>query len=229
VTILGVASVGQTPRPDLEAEFRRHGGGADVVVVGALDGLTRDEVAAIAARSSEYPLQTRLADGTVVEIAKDELEPLLARAAEKLVEVGAGVVVLACAGDLRPLECAVPLVVPGRILPALVETISRTRRIGVVTPNGGQREAARRKWEGDGFDVRVASASPFAEDELREAAAELSDESLELVVLDCMGHDHAYRARFAELCGRPVLAAQSLVARVAAELVEGLGAVPAGR
>jgi hypothetical protein len=47
----------------------------------------------------------------------------------------------------------------------------------------------------------------------------MADPALRLVVLDCMGHDDAYRAEFARLCGRPVVAAQTLVARVAGAVI----------
>lgn len=42
---------------------------------------------------------------------------------------------------------------------------------------------------------------------------------LDLIVIDCMGHADAARRAMAQWTGRPVIAAQSLVARVAGALV----------
>jgi protein AroM len=95
----------------------------------------------------------------------------------------------------------------------------RSRRLGVVVPVRGQVEAARAKWAADGFDAVVSWASPVDHAEIAAAARAMSDPSLEMAVLDCMGHGEEYGSEFASRCGRPVVLAQSLVARVAGELV----------
>jgi protein AroM len=218
---IGILTIGQTPRPDVKTEFQRHSRGSEILVTGALDGLSPKEIAEMSKNDSEYPLQTRLADGTIVEVPAEELAPLFPSAAAKLTARGAAVVVLGCAGDFPLFECTAPLLLPGRAVPALMRAVSRTMRIGIVTPTHRQNGPARRKWERDGFSVRVASASPFREEEIENAAAELDDRSLEFLVLDCMGHGPGYRLQFSKLSGRPVVAAQTLIARLAAEIVEG--------
>jgi protein AroM len=94
----------------------------------------------------------------------------------------------------------------------------RSRRLGVVVPVRGQVEAARAKWSADGFDAVVSWASPVDHAGIAAAARVMSDPALEMVVLDCMGHGEEYRSEFARRCSRPVVLAQSLVARVAGEL-----------
>ena len=37
--LLGLVTIGQTPRPDFEAAFARHAPGARILIEGALDGL----------------------------------------------------------------------------------------------------------------------------------------------------------------------------------------------
>ena len=219
--MLGLITIGQTPRPDLEAEFRRHGPGAEVLTLGALDGLTAAEIADLAASDDEYPLHTRLADGTTADVPMKALAPLVAEQAQRIAGDGAYLVVVLCAGGFPDFDCPVPLLLPGRVVPAVVGSLSRSRRVGVVTPIREQIGAARAKWESDGFSVEVISASPFRHEEIHRAAAALSNPMLDLVVLDCMGHDEGYRMEFAELCSRPVLLAQTLVARVAGEVLTG--------
>ena len=219
--MLGLITIGQTPRPDLEAEFRRYSPDAEVLTLGALDGLTAAEIADLAASDDEYPLHTRLADGTTADVPMKALAPLVAEQAQRIAEDGAYLVVVLCAGGFPDFDCPVPLLLPGRVVPAVAGSLSRRRRVGVVTPIREQIRAARAKWESDDFSVEVTSASPFRHEEIHRAAAALSDPTLDLVVLDCMGHDESYRTEFAELCSRPVLLAQTLVARVAGEVLAG--------
>jgi protein AroM len=216
--VLGIVTIGQTPRPDLAATFAAAAPRADVRVAGALDGLTAGALAVLAA-PGPYPLLVRLASGGTAEIPRDVLVPYVARAAEALAAGGATVVVIACAGEFPDVPCAVPVLVPGRVVPAAVRALAVGARLGIVTPNAAQAPFAERKWRDDGFDVAVTHASPVDHDDLARAAAAMREAGVALVVLDCMGHDDAYRTDFARLSGLPVVAAQSLVAAVAGALL----------
>jgi protein AroM len=226
--MLGLVAIGHSPRPDFERAFRRHAGQAEIRLVGALDGLSASEVRGLASAASEYPLLVRLADGTSAEVPLPVLVPRVATCAERLASEGARLIVVLCAGAFPTFPCPAPVLLPGRLVPAVVGSLTGSRRVGVVVPVRGQVAAARTKWAADGFDAVVTWASPVSEDEIDAAARAVSDPALELVVLDCMGHDEPYRQAFARRCGRPVVLAQSLVARVAGELVASGGA-PARR
>ena len=216
--VLGVVTIGQTPRPDLAATFAAAAPHAEVRVAGALDGLTAAALDVLAA-PGPYPLLVRLASGGTAEIPRDALVPHVTRAAGHLAAGGAAVVVIACAGEFPDVPCAVPVLLPGRLVPAAVRALATGARIGIVTPNAAQAPCAARKWRDDGFDVVVTHASPVDHDDLARAAAAMRTAGVSLVVLDCMGHDDAYRAEFARLSSLPVAAAQSLVAAVAGALV----------
>ncbi len=204
---LGLVTIGQTPRPDLDAAFRQEAPGARIETVGALDGLDHAALEDLAGRDGDYPLLVQLADGSTLEIDRDALVPAITAGARSLAARGAQLVVVVCAGSFPDVDCAAPVLFPGRLLPAIVKTLSRTRRIGVVTPVAGQVDAARTKWQADGFDVRVTSASPVRHDEIAAAAETMADPTLDLVLLDCMGHGQAYRHEFMVRSGRPVLLA----------------------
>jgi protein AroM len=216
--LLGIATIGQTPRPDLMAAFSTAAPQADVQVAGALDGLTAAAIAALAVPGA-YPLLVRLANGATAEIPRDSLVPLVARAAASLADAGAALVVVACAGEFPAIPCSVPVLLPGRVVPATVRAVAAGARVGVVTPNAAQVPFAEAKWRDDGFDAVVTSASPARHDEIAAAAAVMRGGDVAIVVLDCMGHDEAYRIEFARLSGRPTLAAQALVAGLAGALL----------
>jgi protein AroM len=224
---LGLLTIGQSPRPDYESIFHTYAGDAEIIWAGALDGLSREEALALNRPDGPYPLHSGLNDGTQVDIDMSDLLPLVTVGAATLVEQGADLVVLVCAGGFPEFDCDVPLILPGKLLPAVLGSFSKTRRIGVVTPIPGQIEPARKKWTEDGFHVDVAAASPYHDEETEAAARALSNPDLEMILLDCMGHNSRHQREFAELTGRPVLVAQNIVARVAGEYVAGCaGTVP---
>jgi protein AroM len=218
-TLLGIVTIGQTPRPDLEHAFAAHAGDARIAVLGALDPLGRDEIDRMATAPTDYPLLVRLRDGSSREIPLAALHPLVAERARALATMGARAVVVACAGDFPDVSCDVPVLLPGRILPAVAAAVTRARRIGVVTPIRAQAPAALRKWAGDGFDPLVTWASPYVHSEIEAACERMRDPALALVVLDCMGHDDEYAREFAHRTGRIVIAAQTVTARLAGELL----------
>ena len=216
---LGILVLGQTPRPDIERLFSAYLPGTELIVQGALDGLAAGAIDDLAGRKGDYPLLVILADGTTREISMDLLAPRLSAIARQFETLGVAAAILFCAGDFPDLDCRLPVIYPGRIVPALVGGVSRTRRVGIITPNPGQVEPARRHWEAKGFSVSLAVASPKDPGAIETAAAELRDPGLELVVLDCMGFAPPAARRLKALTRRPVICSQSLVARTAAEII----------
>ena len=217
--MLGIVTIGQTPRPDIDRACRPYAGGTAIRIVGALDGLTREEVRLLENPDGLYPLLVRLADGATAEVPLQELVPRVAACAEGLAAAGARLVVIWCAGDFPDIACAVPVLRPGRLVPACAVEVMQTRNIGVVTPVPGQVEAARAKWQGDGFAATVTWAAPGDADGVARAGRELADAAIELVVLDCMGHGEDARRDLARASGHPVISAQSITARVAGALI----------
>lgn len=217
--LLGVVTIGQSPRPDLVAAFAAHAPGARVAVRGALDGLSVREVDALAGLPTDYPLLVRLADGTTREIGRDVLHPRVVQQARAFAADGATAVAIACAGDFPDVPCDVPVVLPGRVVPAVTRALGATARVGVVTPVAGQIAAATAKWRADGFDPVTVAAPPDDDAQLDRAADILRAAGVPLIVLDCMGHADDAARRLEARSGARVLLAQSLAARVAGELV----------
>ncbi|MGD9904249.1 MAG: AroM family protein [Vicinamibacterales bacterium] len=215
---LGIVTIGQAPRPDLVEAFGAAAGDAEIRVAGALDGVATADLAALTVPGS-YPLLVRLADGTTIEVPRDRLVPRVEVAASVLAADGARVVVVACAGEFPPVPCTVPVLLPGRLVPAAIGALAAGRRVGVVTPNAAQVRWAEAKWRADGFDVVVTHAAPGRRDAIAAAGDALLGHDLRLVVLDCMGHAEAERAELETRCGVPVVAVQTLVARLAAAML----------
>ncbi|MFP6595489.1 MAG: AroM family protein [Dehalococcoidia bacterium] len=219
--MLGLVTIGQAPRPDFDAAFREHLPSTEIKLLGALDGMSVPQMDDLTGIDGVYPLHTLLSNGSTRDIDIKVLAPLVEAKARDLVDEGARAIAVCCAGDFPDIDCGVPVLRPGRLLPALAGAICRTRNIGVVSPIASQMAPAKEKWERDGFSVRTAFASPYRHDEIEVAAREMSDPELEVVILDCMGHGAEYRDEFTRLSGRPALLAQTLLAKVAAEVMGG--------
>lgn len=219
--ILGIVTIGQSPRPDLAEAFGAEAPLAEVRVAGALDGISAEDLAALHDLRTplDYPLLVRLASGAHIEVPMDRLVPRVTAVARRLAAEGASVIVVACAGAFPDVPCPVPILLPGRIVPAVAGVLSRTRRVGIVTPNRAQVPFAEAKWRADGFEPTVTWASPSRDDEMARAASESSSADVDLIVIDCMGHADDARRAMAQWTGRPVIAAQSVVARVAGALL----------
>mgnify|MGYP001813576800 CR=1 FL=1 len=220
MALLGIIVLGHTPRSDLEAIYNTYLPGVELSIMGALDGMETPAIDRMANEEGEYPLLAILADGTTREISLYRLLPLLEKKAAELAKAGAEAAVLMCAGNFPDLKSSIPIIYPGRVVPAVVSAISGTKRIGIITPNPGQMEPAQEHWRQKGFTVKAAVASPKDPAALEAAAAEMRDSTLELVVLDCMGFGPDAGRRMRRLCGRPVICPQSLVARVTAEMMD---------
>ena len=216
---VGILTIGQTPRPDLEAVFRQHLPGVELIVRGALDGVSKEAIGEMAKAGGEYPLFTILRDGTTCEISLYRLKPLLDERAKAVAADGASVAALMCAGNFPDLASPIPVLYPSRVLAAVVRGVCRGNRIGIVLPNAGQVGIAVEHWREKGFDATPAVASPKDPEALPRAAEALADPNLEMIVLDCMGFPPEEARRMRALCGRPVLCPQGILPRIMAEML----------
>jgi len=216
---VGILTIGQSPRPDLEAVFRRHLPGVDLIVRGALDGTPTQAIEEMASAGGEYPLFTILRDGTTREISLHRLKPLLDECAKDVAAQGAAVAALMCAGNFPDLASPIPVLYPSRVLSAVVRGVCCGNKIGIVLPNAGQVGVAVAHWRDKGFEATAAVASPKEPAALPEAAQALADPNLELIVLDCMGFPPEEARRMRALCGRPVLCPQGILPRIMAEML----------
>lgn len=214
-------TVGQSPRDDMVPEMSRWLGPVRVVERGALDGMGAAEISALEPGSEDYPLVTRLGDGSSVTIAKRPLLPRVQDAITGLEDGGADAVVLVCTGEFPAFRHRVPLLPAERLFVDGTRAICRGSKVGVVCPLRDQKDLTREKWSFFGDGLRVASGSPYDGEtkDLRAAARELGQDGVEYVVLDCMGFTQEMKELVAAEAGVPAILARSVVARLAAEVI----------
>lgn len=218
---LGALVVGQSPRHDIVAEIEAATGGAVAVELrGALDGLTRDEVAALAPLDDVDTLFTRLPDGSGAKLSKRGVVREGTRQLEQLADGGYDVTMVLCTGEFPEWAGRFRVVFPSRVLRAAVAGLQPHGRLGVFIPLPEQVADAAVRWRAAGYDVAVVALSPNADGPAAaEAARALAATPPDLLVFDCMSYTSIIKHAACRTLGVPGVLAISCCARLAAELV----------
>jgi len=214
---VALVTIGQSPRDDMVPEILAHiRAEPEYREFGALDGLDRDAIAAMAPKGDEERLVTRLKDASEVVVAKPAIQQRLETLLAGIDEAGFDLVVLLCTGHFQPFHVRTPLLEAQLVVDHF--TLGLTygiRRLGVLVPN----EAQRAEFHGiEGKEVATAHASPYSDRRFAEAACEL--ETTDAIVMHCMGYDEPMRAELARATGRPVILSRRLVAAAVELMLE---------
>jgi protein AroM len=220
--VAGLVTIGQAPRSDVVPDMADIIGPAvEIREAGALDGLTRAQIAALAPGEGDEILVTRLADGSPVFVGKRHVTARVQQQITALERDGATVTALLCTGAFPRLTATRPLIQPQPVLLGLLRGMTWPGRLGILTPSPRHVPQTEARWRADGFDPVVVALSPYEEEDaaaLARTVAALRAASAGLVVLDCMGFRRKTRDELARLTGAPVLVANLLLARVIAEV-----------
>jgi protein AroM len=216
MTVLQVLTIGQSPRPDLEAEIAAAVPGLTVALRGALDGMTREELRAIAPRGGADTLFTVLPSGEAVTVSKAEVTARVRAALEVL----RGPVLLACTGAFAGLPARPDLVQPSAVLTALAEALLPCGRLGLFVPLPEQAATLGAARARAGLEVQAVALQPHLDDAAREAAArEMAGFAPDLVLLDCMSYTRQDKAVLGAVLSCPILLAISVAAHAVAALL----------
>jgi protein AroM len=223
---IGMATIAQTPRDDVVPAMRRYLP-EEVCIAerGCLDGLTRQEIAALGPEDGEVGIVARLQDGGSTLLSHRKILPRMQRCVDELIgEESADLVVILCGADWSEINADRLVVNPGRLFPGVIGALGYGRRLGIIKPSLGQVAQEQARYQAMGIDAVVTTASPYAGEErlalARQAADELRAADCDLVWMTCIGMDGAMRDVVAEVTGKPVVLAQALLARVVGELIE---------
>ena len=220
--VIGLVTIGQSPRSDVVPDMAAVlGPGIDIREAGALDGLPRSEIQALAPTADDEILVTRLADGSSVFVGKQKIVGLVEQRIAALERRGVALTALLCTGAFPRLRATRPLIQPHPVLLGTLRGLSWQGRLGVLTPSVPHVPQTEARWRRDGFDPVVAPLSPYEEEDpsaLRRAADAMRAGGVGLVVMDCMGFRRKSRDELRGLTGVPVILANLLVARLIAEI-----------
>jgi protein AroM len=223
---IGMATIAQTPRDDVVPAMRRYlPEEVRIAERGCLDGLTRQEIAALGPENGEVGIVARLRDGGSTLLSHRKILPRMQRCVDELIgDEGADLVVVLCGADWSEIRADRLVVNPGRLFPGVIGALGHGRRLGIIKPSLGQVTQERARYQAMGIDAIVTAASPYAGEErltlARQAAEDLRAAECDLVWMTCIGMDGAMRDVVAEVTGKPVVLAHALLARIVSELIE---------
>ena len=153
-TIVGMATIGQTPRIDVVPAIERIlGPDVKAIEAGALDGLSPDEIAQLAPAAGEQPIVTRLRDGSSTRLSHRAILPRMQGCVDDLTAQGAELLVMLCGADWSELKSDKLIVNPGKLFPSIVSALAAGRGLGGIKPDGGQVERERRRYAGIGMET----------------------------------------------------------------------------
>lgn len=213
---LAFLTIGQSPRHDISDAMQR-GLPPHVAVVhaGVLDGLDAQEIERrFPVLPGSLPLITRLADGRVVSIGCAATGAGLQQSVTSLEARGIDAIVVLCTGSFPTLAAQRAwLIEPDAIVPGVVASLVRERRVGVLVPLPDQTAETPVKWAMLANAPLCAAASPYGTGrELVAAAAQLKREGADALVLDCMGYNEAHKAILSQALDLPVFVSGTVLA-----------------
>ena len=219
---LGLVSIGQATDRDFVPIIREIvGNDVELVVRGALDGLTDVQLAEAAAGEAEHPVVTELADGRSVRVSKPKLVPLINSVLSGMAADGVRLACLMCTGSFEGLEIPEGLaLLEGRrvIDHAVLAVCPPGARLGVLVPLKEQEALSGGKYRAMGYEVVCGHANPYGSREELSACAE-TFRGCAAVVLHCMGYLREHRDIVARTGNVPVLEANAVMGHLACELL----------
>ncbi|MCS7233554.1 MAG: AroM family protein [Synergistetes bacterium] len=215
---LGLITIGQSPRSDVVPEMRPYIKDVEIFELGALDGLSLEEIKKLHPKEGEPVLVSRLRDGTQVKLNGNIIAQRLKECVKRL-ENEVDIIGLLCTGEFKELRSNKILIEPSLILTKVVEALN-VERLGVLIPEPEQEEMTLRKWDGKAKEILISSVSPYTgrEEDFLSAGEKLKN--CDMVVLDCIGYNLKVKSLIGKITERPVLLPRTLMARVIGELLE---------
>lgn len=210
MSTLATISIGQSPRTDVMADF-----GAllpatiELLEIGALDHLSKAEIEDLAPRDDEFPLVTKLRDGSAVVIGKERLTPLIG-AAVRDVSTRCDTILVLCAGRFPSFESRVPVLYPSRLFEHFLRGIG-PEAATVLVPHEGQCEPAKRHFGAFIPRIGVAVASPYP--------WKCPGGLKEVIIMDCLGYSLEMKNDVRRRTGGQVVLIRSVAAAAVRELV----------
>ena len=215
IKVFGAVTIGQAPRPDITGDVLAIlGSGYRVVEYGALDGMTGEEIARLKPLPGDDVLVTRLADGRIVQLAERNITPLVQQKVKNLFDQGIKVVVLLCTGHFPGFKANGVVLRPQKLLNDAAATLGRGKLAGVLCPTPEHIPQMKRQWSAIlGAEPQVKAVSPYlGMAGVEQAARELREAGVQVVVLDCIAYTLEMKTRVQEITGSEVLLPRSLAA-----------------
>lgn len=216
---LGVITIGQAPRADLEEIITtclpHH---SQVIQVGVLDGFTKEEVEAqFTPESGQYVLTSRMKTGESAIMSREKIFPIVQQKIVKLEEEGCRIILMLCTGEFEGLRTNQSIFIePDIVIPPVIKAMMGDKTIGIIAPLQEQKYDLIQKWVKYGVNVRIASASPYTNEsgQIGQSVKELIDRGSEILLFDCMGYTEDAKKIAVKHANVPVILSNELIFKI---------------
>lgn len=218
---IGLLTIGQTSRRDVISEIRAIlGPGVDIIEGGALDGMGEKDIKKLRPEKGDFPLITKLMDGSSVVVGRKNILPLLKKKLKELEQMNVRFIGLLCTDEFPEIGSQMPFLLPSRLLFHTVISVREKGRLGVFVPLEQQKEGCKRKWEETGLGVFVEPLNPYrVSKQEAKSIARMKRAEVDLVVLDCIGYSQKMKNKIGRAIQKPVLLPRTILARMISELM----------
>ena len=161
---IGAITVGQTPRTDLIPEIAPIlGDSIEIIQMGGLDGLTKEEIQTMTPAPGDHVLVSRLKDGSSVSFGESHILPRLEACMDQLKKDQVSLILFLCTGEFpAEFRSNVPLIFPDHILKGLIPAIG-VKNLSVIIPTKEQEAQMPGKWKDCCDSLHVTSVSPYGD------------------------------------------------------------------
>lgn len=216
--VIGLVTIGQTPRPDITNDYETLWGDSfDIVEAGALDGLGSGEIAGLAPAPGESDLVTLLANGRSVYVSHERLVPHVQTAIGRAAGSGVVIAVVQCTGEFPSLNPTIPLLFPSRVLQNSVGCLlSPGNKITVIVPTEVQAGEAEKRWRSRGFEPKTTVVHPFGNigATVERLARDEAIMNTAAIIVDCYGFSTRFFSHLAECYRKPIFVPRILIAKL---------------
>ncbi len=237
---IGLITIGQSPRQDVVSDIVSIlGPKIEIIERGALDGLSKKRIEVLHPEKNDFPLITRLMDGSPVVVGKRKIIPLIQKQISALDKLNVELMAFLCTDDFPGLKSQKILLLPYPILLSMVTSMMREGTLAVLAPLKEQKETVKRKWQKTGLEIIIEIMNPYARRRDRAASPSpsqcspplgqsfkfeqvvknIQDHQVDLIVLDCIGYSSKVKEKIRQATGKSVLSPRTILARMIQELL----------
>ena len=219
---IGLISIGQSPRTDIVKDMEPYfGDQVEVIEMGALDGLTLNQVSELAPEPSMVHLVSRMSDGSEVVMGKEKILPRMEHCIEILNQQNVDLIMLLCVGKFPEFFSSCLVIEPQRVVDRFIESVVNPQHhLGVIIPLIEQES-----WVRDAFlpvtaNLTIVSTSPYSDpSSISRAGQDFKDAGCDVILMYCMGYNLTNATEMRRITNKPVVLSNTIVARSIGELL----------
>ena len=220
---IGAITIGQSPRDDIIPEMRDIlTQNIKIIEKGVLDGISSEDIKNFYPDKTDFPIVTRLKNGTEVKVARKKIVPGLKNCISELEKDEVDVIVLLCTGEFPEIKSEKILMEPHKIMVNIVRSIKEKGKLCIIVPSSDQISLINKRWKRISPDIISIPFSPYSgkDDEIIKKAEKIVELNVDLIILDCIGFTRKIKSILRDITGKPVLLPRTIIARILQELIE---------